>query len=64
MGLLLGLLMASFMSLSPGAAMFGGLMIVVLPIMYGIFGFIGGAISAVLYNLVADRFGGLEIDLK
>ena len=42
----------------------GGLfMIILLPVMYGIMGFIGGIIMAALYNLVAGIIGGLELDL-
>ena len=42
---------------------FGVLAIVMFPIMGAISGFIGGAISAFLYNLVATRIGGIEMDL-
>lgn len=42
----------------------GPLMIVVLPIMYGVAGFIGGIIFAALYNLVAGWTGGVEITLE
>lgn len=41
---------------------FGGLgMILVLPFLYAIFGFIGIAIFAWVYNLVARRMGGVEV---
>lgn len=36
--------------------------VIVLPIMYGIGGFIGGGIMAALYNLVASLVGGIKID--
>jgi hypothetical protein len=36
--------------------------IVVIPLMYGIFGFIGGLIMAGLYNLFAGMVGGVEIE--
>ncbi len=49
-----------------GAGVLGMLMgagaIIVMPIIYGIFGFIGGLIYAALYNLVAKWTGGLEIE--
>jgi hypothetical protein len=49
-----------------GAGMFGMLLgagaIIVMPIFYGIFGFIGGLIWAFLYNLAAKFTGGLEVD--
>ncbi len=42
----------------------GALAIVALPILYGIAGFIGGAIYAWIYNLAARFVGGIEIDLR
>ena len=39
-------------------------MIILAPIMYGVMGFVSGAIVAWIYNVCADRIGGLEIDLK
>jgi hypothetical protein len=51
----------------PGAAIVGAFMgvgaIIVLPILYGLMGFIGGLISAFLYNLFAGIFGGIELDV-
>lgn len=38
--------------------------IIILPIMYGIGGFIGGLIGGWAYNLVAKWVGGIEIDLE
>jgi len=32
--------------------------------MYGIVGGIGGAIGAVIYNLVAGWVGGIEVDIS
>ena len=34
-----------------------------LPVLYGVFGFIGGLIAAAVYNLVAKWTGGLEFTL-
>jgi hypothetical protein len=45
-------------------ALFGVGAIVLLPIFYGLMGFIGGAIGAVIYNFVAGATGGLEIDVS
>ncbi len=43
----------------------GGLMIMVLlPIVYAIIGFIGGIIMAAIYNLVANVVGGIEMELE
>ena len=42
---------------------FGLFAIVIFPIMGDISGFIGGAIGAALYNFVADKMGGIEMEL-
>jgi hypothetical protein len=44
-------------------AIFGVGAIIFLPLVYGILGFIGGLITALLYNLVAGFVGGIEVDL-
>lgn len=43
---------------------FGVGAIVILPILYGIFGFLGGLLSAFLYNVVAGFAGGIELGLE
>ena len=43
-----------------GAGIFG---LILFPIMYGIIGFICGAIGAALYNLIAGIVGGIEIEV-
>ena len=43
--------------------LFGAGAVVVLPIMYGIMGFVTTALAAVLYNLVAGLVGGIEFDV-
>ena len=49
-----------------GGALFGTLMgagaIIIMPIFYGIFGFIGGLIYAFIFNLAAKWTGGLVVD--
>ena len=42
----------------------GALAIIVMPIMYGVLGFIIGAIGAFIYNLIADHVGGIQIELE
>jgi hypothetical protein len=42
---------------------FGVIGIIVIPILYGIIGWIGGAIGALVYNLVAGWIGGIKIEL-
>jgi hypothetical protein len=46
------------------AAIFGVGAIVFVPIVYGIMGFIGGLITALLYNLLAGFVGGIEMELQ
>lgn len=45
-----------------GGMLFGAGAIVILPIFYGIFCFIGGIIQAFIYNLAAKWVGGIEIE--
>jgi len=59
------LLMGMFAPGGNGGFPFGGtIFAVAMPVMYGIFGVIGGAIGAALYNLVAGWVGGLEVELE
>ena len=37
-------------------------MAVMLPIMYGVFGFIGGVLNAFVYNIVAGVTGGIDME--
>jgi hypothetical protein len=43
---------------------FGMAFAIAMPVMYGVFGVIGGAIGALLYNLVAGWVGGIEVELN
>jgi len=45
-------------------AIFGVGAVIFLPIFYGVFGFLGGLLTAALYNLVARIMGGLELELE
>ena len=42
--------------------MFGAAAIVVLPIFYGLLGFLGTLIMTSLFNLVVGITGGIEVD--
>ena len=48
-----------------GFGLLGGIgMVIFLPIMYGVIGFVAGAIGAAVYNLVAGFVGGIEIEVE
>ena len=70
LGLILGGMMAMVGGVAGAAAgaeafkAFGGsgiAMVFILPIIYGLMGFIGGSIMVLLYNLVAKINGGLKL---
>lgn len=46
------------------AFLFGVGAIVFMPLFYGLIGFIGGLLTALLYNVAAGITGGLELDLQ
>ncbi|MDP9111280.1 MAG: hypothetical protein M3M96_06590 [Candidatus Eremiobacteraeota bacterium] len=70
LGIIIALLFVPMMAMmaafgghvSPGFGMGMGA-IVVLPLMYGVLGFIGGLVTAAIYNLVAGWTGGVELTL-
>jgi Transmembrane domain of unknown function (DUF3566) len=41
-------------------ALFSGVFIIFLPVIYAVVGFIAGVITALIYNLVAKWTGGVE----
>jgi hypothetical protein len=75
MGLLLGGIV-SLISIVGGAlipsdqatgmtgALFGAAAIVILPICYGVLGFLTSLIGAALYNAIASVVGGVEIEVQ
>lgn len=46
------------------AFLFGVGAIIIFPLMYGFIGFVGGIISAALYNLLSSVVGGIEIEMS
>jgi hypothetical protein len=43
--------------------LFGFGALIIFPIFYGMIGFLGGMLSAAIYNLVAGATGGIEMEL-
>lgn len=43
---------------------FGLALVVLYPFIMGVLGYIGGLLSAVIYNFIASRFGGLQIQVE
>jgi hypothetical protein len=54
----------SSLAVGGGGVVIGIVAMVGIPIMYGIIGFIGGAIGALIYNLFAGMVGGVEIEVE
>jgi hypothetical protein len=46
------------------AGVFGLGAIVIMPVFYGVLGFVMGLITALIYNLCARFVGGLELELR
>jgi len=51
-------------TLSPAITNIGAILIVVLPLVYGVFYFICGAIGALIYNLIARKIGGIKVSVN
>jgi hypothetical protein len=75
MGLIFGAIVAlvslagaSIGTVEDASPMFGALFgvgaVIFLPLLYGCFGFIGGLLTAAIYNLVAGWCGGVEIETQ
>lgn len=75
-GLLIGLFLSLFSVLGAAfssafdqsgdawlGALFGVGAVIALPLLYGVFGFLGGLLSGAVYNLVARMVGGVELDV-
>ncbi|HUE13491.1 MAG TPA: hypothetical protein VMR25_04950 [Planctomycetaceae bacterium] len=73
LGLLIGVFVALFCILAAAigaqqkagapSPLIGVVAIVLAPLFYGVFGFIGGIVSAALYNVAASVVGGVEIEV-
>jgi uncharacterized protein YacL len=66
LGLVIGLMALAGVGQAEGSptAIFGVGAIVILPILYGVMGFISGALMSFVYNLIAGKIGGLVIETK
>lgn len=47
-----------------GGAVFSGVVLILIPIGYALFGGLMVAASAALYNFVANRVGGIEVEIE
>jgi hypothetical protein len=79
-GVIIGVIYGLFFMVVGGAMMAGGgrgssgvgvssfviglILMVAIPVMSGIFGFIAGAIGAFIYNVASGFVGGLELELE
>ena len=68
-GILIAAIMGLFGSMIPtagndSASLFGGAFLIAMPILYGLFGLVSGALIAWLYNIVAGFTGGIEMELE
>ncbi len=71
-GLIAGIFLAIFGGILGSAGRDAGLAgaglgffgIILLPIGYGIAGLIGGALGAVIYNVVSGMIGGVKVELQ
>ena len=63
MGLVLVPIVLIVSMYSPNKPAFGTGFALVLPIMYGVLGFIFTAIGCAIYNVVAGLVGGIEVEL-
>ncbi len=60
----MGRLYLGYQKLEMLLSMEGVYAVVYLPIAYGITGFVSAYIGALIYNFVADKIGGIKVDLK
>lgn len=63
---LITILVGSFANQDSGllSTAFGGLFLLLLPLFYAVIGFLMVALVSLIYNAIAKRIGGVEIDLE
>lgn len=68
LGLILGVFFAVitlFSTQIPSPSwMFGVGAVVIFPVLYGVMGFVFGFLVALLYNFIAKKVGGIELDVE
>lgn len=47
-----------------GGVIMGIVFMIAIPIMYGLMGFVAGALSALIYNIFAGLVGGIQIEVE
>lgn len=47
-----------------GMGGFGAMFFFIAPFLYGFFAFIGTAIACAIYNFIADKVGGIELEIE
>lgn len=52
------------LALGGGGIVMGLVVMIVVPIMYALMGFIFGALGALIYNIFAGMVGGIEIEVE
>ena len=52
------------LALGGGGIVMGIVVMIAIPIMYTVIAFIGGALGAVIYNILAGIVGGIEIEVE
>jgi hypothetical protein len=62
--LLMGFLSSLAGHRTPFAGVFGIVLAVLMPVFYGLAGFVTGAIGGLLYNFFAGLVGGFELELE
>jgi len=70
-GLIIGIIYGLFLIVVGAVSGDGGValigigiaMMIGMPLFYAVLGLIGGLIGGAIYNFIASRFGGLEIEL-
>ena len=65
LGFVFGVFVAIFSVLGIGMAGMGGhgvAAVVIFPVIYGVMGFVGGALTAYFYNFFAAKIGGISFE--